>query len=153
MTQKPWPSRRRLALASSPNHRTTRMLNWRSVTDALAAACSASSRRATARHAISPKGGANGSRVCAVVVSGVARSNAWRLRIAAKSPIASGAPLRFWGGGLGVLLALGVWYSTAGASVTLSRSSLLTLSRSRTTEKFLGSECDIEKSEPDIQKI
>ena len=57
--------------------------------------------------------------MCAVVVTGVARSNTWRLRIAAKSSIASGAPLRFWGGGLGVLLALGVWYSTAGASVRM----------------------------------
>ena len=52
-------------------------------------------------------------------MTGVARSNTWRLRIAAKSSIASGAPLRFWGGGLGVLLALGVWYSTAGASVRM----------------------------------
>ena len=57
-----------------------------------------------------------GERVARVGRRGVARSNIWRLRIDAKSAIASDAPLRFWGGGLGVLLACGVWHSTAGAS-------------------------------------
>ena len=60
-----------------------------------------------------------GERVARVRRRGVARSNIWRLRIDAKSAIASDAPLRFWGGGLGVLLACGVWHSTAGASVRM----------------------------------
>ena len=60
-----------------------------------------------------------GERVARLRRRGVARSNIWRLRIDAKSAIASDAPLRFWGGGLGVLLACGVWHSTAGASVRM----------------------------------
>ena len=66
-----------------------------------------------------PQNQMEGERVARVCRRGDGRSNTWRLRIAAKSSIASGAPLRFWGGGLGVLLALGVWYSTAGASVRM----------------------------------